>query len=258
MPLCDSITFILFSNTENKTIVLVLCYYISATMIVQISIPPNLKLSLRDPEASTLGRKIIREGIVLMCDLGYEQFTFKKLAEAIDSTEASIYRYFENKHRLLLYFLTWYWNYVEYQSTVSLQGLHNPEVKIKKIIAILTTGLPNWSDAAGINKTALQEIVIAESSKAYLTKEVDAINREKLFKPYKDLCHHIALVFQEYNPEYPYPHSLASTIIETAQFQPFFMEHLPALTDFGGDRDGAKVAVFLENIAFSALDATRK
>jgi len=193
-----------------------------------------------------------------MCELGFEQFTFKKLAEAIESTEASIYRYFENKHRLLLYFLTWYWNYVEYQATVSLQNLSDPEIKIKKIIAILSSGLPNWSDTSGINKTALQEIVIAESSKAYLTKEVDAINHEKLFKPYKDLCHHIALIFSEYNPTYPYPHSLASTIVEAAQFQPFFMEHLPALTDFGGGRNGEKIALFLENIVFSALNSLQK
>ena len=53
-------------------------------MNLQISIQPSLKLALRDPEASALGRKIIREGIVLMCELGYEQFTFKKLAESTD------------------------------------------------------------------------------------------------------------------------------------------------------------------------------
>ncbi|MBN8678188.1 MAG: TetR/AcrR family transcriptional regulator [Chitinophagales bacterium] len=223
-------------------------------MNLQISIQPNLKLALRDPEASTLGRKIIREGIVLMCNLGYEQFTFKKLAESIDSTEASIYRYFENKHRLLLYFLTWYWNYVEYQCTVSLHNLNDPEIKIRKIIEILTGGLPNWADTTGIDKSALQDIVIAESSKAYLTKEVDAINSQQLFKPYKDLCHHIATVFAEYNPAYPYPHSLASTLMEAAQFQPYFMEHLPALTDFKGEqRNKTAVAGYLENLVFAAL-----
>ena len=222
-------------------------------MNLQISIQPSLKLALRDPESSALGRKIVREGILLMSQLGYEQFTFKKLAETVDSTEASIYRYFENKHRLLLYFLTWYWNYVEYQAVVSLQNLDNPEVKIKKIIEILTADLPNWADSSGINKSALQEIVIAESSKAYLTKEVDAINREQLFKPYKDLCQHIGNVFKTYQPDYPYPRSLASTVVEMAQFQPYFMEHLPALTDFGGKRDGAKVAAFLENLVFATL-----
>jgi AcrR family transcriptional regulator len=193
-----------------------------------------------------------------MSKLGYEQFTFKKLAESLESTEASIYRYFENKHRLLLYFLTWYWNYVEYQAIVSLQNLHDPKIKIEKIIEILTVGLPNWSDASGIDKNALQEIVIAESSKAYLVKDVDMINSEQLFKPYKDLCRHISDLFKAYNPDYPYTRSLASTVLEMAQFQPYFMEHLPALTDFGGKRDGAKVAEFLENLVFAALAQKNK
>jgi AcrR family transcriptional regulator len=225
-------------------------------MNLQISIQPSLKLALRDPESSALGRKIVREGILLMRKLGYEQFTFKKLAEAVESTEASIYRYFENKHRLLLYILTWYWNYVEYQTTVSLQNLSDPAVKIKKVIEILTGGLPDWSDASGIDKNALQEIVISESSKTYLTKEIDAINHEQLFKPYKDLCRHIGNIFIEYNPAYQYPHSLASTVVEMAQFQSYFMEHLPALTDFGGKRDGVKVAGFLESLVFSSLGHT--
>lgn len=34
---------------------------------------------------------------------GYEAFTFKKLAEDIGTTEAGIYRYFENKYKLLVY-----------------------------------------------------------------------------------------------------------------------------------------------------------
>jgi AcrR family transcriptional regulator len=224
-------------------------------MNLQISIQPNLKLALRDPEGSALGRKIIREGIKLMHTLGYEQFTFKKLAEVIDSTEASIYRYFENKHRLLLYFLTWYWNYVEYQCMVSLHNLNDPAVKIKKIIEILTGSLPSWSDTSDIDKAALQEIVIAESSKAYLTKEVDDINSLQLFKPYKDVCRHIAQVFSEYNPQYPYTHSLASTVMEAAQFQPYFMEHLPSLTDFGGEkRNSKKVGEFLESLVFASLN----
>lgn len=227
-------------------------------MNLQININPSLKLALRNPESSELGRKIIRKGILLMWQLGYEQFTFKKLAEVVESTEASIYRYFENKHRLLLYFLTWYWNYVEYQAIVSLQNLDDPKIKIKKIIEILTEGLPNWSDASGIDKNALQEIVIAESSKAYLTKEVDAINHEQLFKPYKDLCRHIGEVFSTYNPAYPYPRSLASTLVEMAQFQSYFMVHLPALTDFGGQRDGTKVAQFLESLVFAALEGQSK
>lgn len=222
-------------------------------MNIKINIQPNLQLSLRNPDSSELGRSIVRQGILVMRDLGYEQFTFKKLAEAIPTTEASIYRYFENKHRLLLYFLTWYWNYIEYQATVSLQHLNDPAMKIRKMIEILTIGLPEWSDDTDIDKKALYEIVLAESSKTYLTKQVDSINEERLFKPYKDLCRHIGHIFSEYNPEYAYPRSLASSLVEMSHFQPYFMEHLPALTDFGGKRDGRKVAGFLEELVFATL-----
>lgn len=222
-------------------------------MNMQFSIQPSEKLALRNPESTQLGRKIIREGLLLMHSLGYEHFTFKKLAETIGTTEASIYRYFENKHRLLLYFLTWYWNFLEFSVVTSLQNMHDPSQKIKKVIDILSTTLPDWADTAGMDKTALHSIAIAESSKAYLVKEVDDINQEKLFKPYKDLCGRIANLFLEHNPAYKYPRALASTLVEMAQFQPYFAEHLPALTDFGKQKDQQGVVRFLENLVFRAL-----
>jgi len=77
-------------------------------MQFQIKIHASERLAIRDPEDTTLGRNIVRQGLILMHKLGYEHFTFKKLADEMHTTEASIYRYFENKHRLLLYILSWY------------------------------------------------------------------------------------------------------------------------------------------------------
>ena len=54
---------------------------------------------LKDPESSELGQKIIKNSIELIDDIGFEAFTFKKLAESIGTTEAGVYRYFENKHK---------------------------------------------------------------------------------------------------------------------------------------------------------------
>lgn len=222
-------------------------------MNLQFSIQPNARLALRNPESTVLGQKIVRQGLLLMYELGYEHFTFKKLGEAIGTTEASIYRYFENKHRLLLYLLTWYWNFLEYSVVVSLQNISDPAQKIKKVIEILTSPLPDWSDTYGLDKRALYGIAIAESSKVYLVKEVDNINREQLFKPYKDLCGRIAAIFLEHNSHYPYPRSLASTLVEMAQFQPYFSQHLPALTDFSGQLNGKNLPDYLEKLVFSAL-----
>lgn len=222
-------------------------------MNLQFSIQPNEKLALRNPESTELGRKIVREGLLLMMELGYEHFTFKKLAEITQTTEASIYRYFENKHRLLLYFLTWYWNLLEFAVLTSIQNMADPAQKIGKVIDILTSPLPDVGEAAGMSKSALQSVAIAESSKVYLVKEVDDINRERLFKPYKDLCARIAALFTELNPAYPYPRSLASTLVEMSQFQPYFKEHLPALTDFAEPKDGKRIADYLNHLVFSSL-----
>jgi AcrR family transcriptional regulator len=73
------------------------------------------KLFLRNPEQSELGKKIIMRSIQLIHEQGFKALTFKKLAEAIGSTEAGIYRYFENKHRLLIYITAWYWSWLEYR-----------------------------------------------------------------------------------------------------------------------------------------------
>lgn len=226
-------------------------------MQFQIRIQPSDRLALRDPENTPLGRNIVRQGLILMYRLGFEQFTFKKLADEMGTTEASIYRYFENKHRLLLYILNWYWNFLEYLVVFSLQNMHEPSEKIRKVIELLVRELPDGLDNSGLDKKALYEIVIAESSKAYLTREVEEINKVQLFKPYKDLCARIAQLFSEYNPTYPYPRSLSSTLIEMAHYQYFFMAHLPSLTDFGNDRRVENIIDYLENLVFSSLAHSR-
>ena len=70
-------------------------------MSINIKIVLNEGLYVKEPQDSELGRKIIKHSILLIDKLGFESFTFKKLANEIQSTEASIYRYFENKHLLL-------------------------------------------------------------------------------------------------------------------------------------------------------------
>lgn len=223
-------------------------------MNLRFTIRPNEKLALRDPESSDLGRKIVRQGLMLMHKIGYEHFTFRKLATEIDTKEASVYRYFENKHRFLLYLLTWHWNILEYTVIVSLRNLDDPAEKIRTLIRIVANDFSDWDDETGLDRNALHGIAMAESSKVYLIKEVDEVNREQLFKPYKDLCGRIAGLFSEYAPGYPFSRSLSSTMLEMSQLQPYFAQHLPALTDIGKDGDHEKLIRFLENLVFSVLD----
>ncbi|MDQ3109287.1 MAG: TetR/AcrR family transcriptional regulator [Bacteroidota bacterium] len=213
----------------------------------------NEKLFLRNPEETELGRNIIQRSIILIHKMGFEAFTFKKLAKEINTTEAGVYRYFENKHRLLLYIVDWYWGWQEYRLIFLTNNLKSPEAKIRKAIRLLASSVEDDISTEHINEKILNEIVMAEGAKAFLTKHVTEDNKAKLFKPYKDLCARIAGYIREYNSKYKYPHSLASTIIEMAHSQKFYMQNLPSLTDFGGEKDEKKLVAFLENLVFSSI-----
>lgn len=223
-------------------------------MELDIRIRMNEKLYIRNPEDSELGRKIVQKGLLLINKLGFELFTFKKLAAEIKTTEASIYRYFENKHRFLVYLIAWYWSYIEYKVVFSVNNMNDPELKLKTIIRILAQE-PETSSFRSefISEAEAYKLILWEGSKAYLTKHISQDNKDRLFKPYKDLCGRFASIIKEYDPKYKYPHSLASTIFEMAHAQKFFMNNLPALTDFGKTQDDKKLILFLENLLFSSL-----
>ncbi len=222
-------------------------------MEIQLHIKMNEKLFLRDPEKSELGKKIIQDSIQLIYKNGFEAFTFKKLAVDIGSTEAGIYRYFENKHRLLIYLTAWYWSWLEYQVTFHTNNIEDPVVKLKMVIKLLATTIEDDTSTRHVDENILHQIIITEGSKAYLTKRVFEDNKDRLFKPYKDLCAMIGNMILACNPNYLYPKSLASTIIEMAHFQNFFMNNLPALTDFGENKDEAEIVRFLEELVFASI-----
>ncbi|WP_025764266.1 TetR/AcrR family transcriptional regulator [Dyadobacter tibetensis] len=214
----------------------------------------NQKVYLRDPEGSEIGRKIVKSAIDLIHQLGFEHFTFRKLAVEISTTEATIYRYFENKHRLLLYILNWYWSYMEFLVMYGIVNIKDSREKLETVVELLTHELPESSGQMDYNKRFLNQIVISESSKVYLVKEVEEINKDAVFKPYKDLCTRIADIISEHNPQYLYPRSLSTTLIETSHHQQFFSSHLPKLTDVG--ERGAKdfTGSFLKNLLFKAIE----
>jgi AcrR family transcriptional regulator len=222
-------------------------------MELEIRIKMNERLFLRNPEESVLGRKIVKEGLLLINKIGFEEFTFKKLAVHVKTTEASIYRYFENKHRLLVYLLTWYWSYLEYKVMFSLNNMKDPELKLKTIISLIAREPIKETGESFISEYDVYQLTVWEASKSYLTRNVGKDNKDRLFKPYKDLCARFSDVILEFNPKYKYPHSLASTLLETAHAQKFFRQNLPSLTDFGSTVDDKKMILFLEHLLFSAI-----
>jgi AcrR family transcriptional regulator len=222
-------------------------------MELQLQIKMNEALFLRNPEQTELGKKIIMHSIQVIYKSGFETFTFKKLAKDIGTTEAGIYRYFENKHRLLLYIIAWYWCWLEYQISFHTNNIDDPTIRLKMVIKLLATTVKDDEKTSHVNESLLHQIVISEGSKAYLTKHVSEDNKHHFFKPYKDLCAVIGDLILECNPKYKYPKSLATTIIEMAHFQNFFMNNLPSLTDFGKNKDEAKIISFLDDLVFSSI-----
>ena len=222
-------------------------------MKLALQINMNPSLYLRDPEGTDLGKNIIQHSIQLIHDTGFEAFTFKKLAESIGTTEAGVYRYFENKHKLLVYIISWYWRWLDFQIGYQTKNLTNPVSKLKKVITILATTVEDDLMTGHVDESILHQILISEGSKAFLTKQVNQDNKQEYFKPYKDLCNTVGEIILECNPKYKYPHSLASTIIEMAHLQNFFMNHLPSLTDFSKSKDEKEIIKYLEDLVFNTI-----
>lgn len=196
---------------------------------IKINISP--KIYVKDPETSELGKKIIENSILLIDEIGFDNFTFKKLGQRIGSNESSIYRYFESKHKLLLYLTSWYWGWLEFKLVLSTNNISNPQDKLIKAIEIVTEEIITDSNHPHINEIVLHKIIICEFSKSYLTKEVDEENKEGYFLIYKRVINRIIEMVKEVNPSFPYAKSLVSTLVEGALHQHFLKVHFKSITD---------------------------
>ena len=196
---------------------------------VKIAVPD--KIYLKDPESSDLGKRIIEHSILLIDEIGFDSFTFKKLGVKIGSNESSIYRYFESKHKLLLYLTSWYWAWIEYQLVFATFNMPDPQNQLNKAIEVVTKTIEEDASISHINEIVLNRIIINEYSKSYLTKEVDSENKEGYFVVYKRLVKRIRDMILNIKPGYKFAPSLASTIVEGALHQHFLRAHFQSITD---------------------------
>ncbi|MEC5165877.1 AcrR family transcriptional regulator [Flavobacterium sp. PL11] len=201
------------------------------SILANIAITVNEKLYLKNPETSNLGKKIINSSILLIDEIGFENFTFKKLGDKIASNESSIYRYFESKHKLMLYLSSWYWSWIEYKLVFATNNVDNPLEKLKKGITIVTEKINDDSETQHINEAVLNRIIIAEFTKTLLTKEVDDENKEGFFSIYKRVINRLVVMIEEVKPDYEFSKTLASSIVEGALHQHFLQIHLKTITN---------------------------
>ena len=204
-------------------------------LVENIKIKANKKFFVKDPETSILGKKILQYSILLIDEIGFENFTFKKLGDQIGSNESSIYRYFENKHKLLVYLSGWYWTWMEYKLVLATTNIINPQLKLEKAIAVVTENIEDDLSTKHIDEAVLNKIIIAEFTKILHTKELDIENKNGFFIIYKRVINRIVNIVHEVNPEYPFAKSLVSTVVDGALHQHFIKDHLKSITNCSND-----------------------
>ncbi len=220
-------------------------------LLKSLKIQINEGLYIKDPETSDLGKRIVKESILLIDEIGFEHFTFKKLGVKIASNESSIYRYFENKHKLLLYLTSWHWGWLECQLVFGTNNMPNVKEKLKKAIKIVTWPVKFDATYSHIDEVKLNNIVVNEYSKSYLTKEVDSENREGYFAIYKRLINRLSSMILEVDESYPFPKSLASNVLEGSLHQRFLKSHFPSLTNCS-EKQGPNS--FFDDLVFKSLN----
>lgn len=219
------------------------------TLLSEIKININEGLFLKDPESSELGIEILFNSVVLLDELGFEQFTFKKLAQKIKSTESSIYRYFENKHKLLLYLCALYWGMLEYRLVLATNSIESDTKRLLKAVDLITGPPENINTLTKVNQLLLRNIVVSEFTKAYHNKMVDDENKSGFFQIYKRLILRVVEMIKQVNPNYAYPNSLASTIIDGALHQHYLKEHFKKITD----GDNSTPSLFFKDMVINQL-----
>lgn len=218
---------------------------------LRINIEINPELYLKNPDTSELGQSILSNSIELISEIGFEAFTFKKLGDAINSPESSIYRYFKNKHSLLVYLTSWYWYWTEYRLVFATINIDQPRERLIRSLDILTKPVLIDNSFSYINEVLLSEIIFSESIKAYHTKDVDEENKKGCFKAYKGVVQRVGDMLLEISPSFKYPRMLVSTVIEGAHQQHYFSKHLPALTDT--QKGDNTIAEFYKELTLKAL-----
>jgi AcrR family transcriptional regulator len=201
------------------------------SLLSSIKIQINPAIYLKDPETTDLGRNILKESIILIDELGFDHFTFKKLGEKIGSNESSVYRYFENKHKLLMYLSSWYWSWIEYKLVFSTSNIDNSTQQLMKAIIVVTEKIEDDESTSYINESVLNRIIITEFTKTFLTKQVDNEIRDGFFMVYNRVINRIITMLNVLVPDYPYSKSFVSDMVEGSLHQHFLSSHLKTITD---------------------------
>jgi AcrR family transcriptional regulator len=216
-------------------------------MRIETKIKLNDNLYIKDPEETDLGKQIINKSIDIIYNIGFDKFTFKKLALSIKSNEPSIYRYFENKQQLLSYIHSWYWSWVEFNIDNNLRNINPSKEKLKIIIKTLSNSSKYDDNFKHIDEEKLSKIVIRDYQGIFISDDNEKYNT---FESFDSLCKKISSIIIEIAPNYDSPNALAISLIKLVYEQMFFFINHSDITEI---KDINQLNNFIENILFSSL-----
>lgn len=173
---------------------------------------------LRNPNTTALGKKMIARAIQIIDEVGYSQFTFKILALSINSVEASIYRYFENKEHMLFYMVATYWTATNFRVKFYTQMLRSHEERVYTTIDVLT-GIQSAA-VPGLDfdqYEALQRIARKNYFYALTilrNKDNGKELEDELFRVSKEIQDHLSTSIRKLAPSFQHSDLMADTIIK--------------------------------------------
>jgi AcrR family transcriptional regulator len=225
-------------------------------MIKGIKFSFSNHLYVKDPQETKYGKRLLSHTVELMAQIGFEAFTFRKLAVEMKSAEASIYRYFENKHQLLVFLSCWYWEWVHYLIHIHTLNIKSPEEQLKLTIHQLLHASEQSNMTEYINENLLHKLLVVEGVKAIHHHDVDDKNSHGMFKSRKELVDKIAQILLEINSQFTYAITLATTMVDMADNQIYYVEHLPKLSSLKNTDDKLnQLERIMNHLAFSSISS---
>jgi len=209
----------------------------------RLSISVSPKTYLRNPEDTELGRNIIKHGIELMSETGYQCFNFKHLAQMMKSTEASVYRYFENKYMLLMYLTSWYWEYLDLQIMLNTRNIEDPVRKLGLMVKTIVHGVQGDMTQEYVDVKKLHNLVVEQAPKVTHSRKVEECEKAGMFENYKNLNSNITDIITECDPDFKYPTALASNILKMAMDHKYYAERICCLTDIDSNQSDRHVQI---------------
>jgi AcrR family transcriptional regulator len=199
-------------------------------LLGHVSIKIDESLFNKEPTSSDIGLSIIRKSVDLLHSEGLESFTFKKLALTLGSTESTIYRYFINKHQLMMYLASWYWSLLEWKVVFATANMELPSAMMDKALKVLANPVDE-SSMEFFDEKKLRDIVISYGFNSVEIKNLKKKDRIGYFLAYSNLSSRFEEIIILHNKNFKNPKAMATTLIETSNFQLLLKLRLPELTD---------------------------